>query len=110
MPGLLVVIITISGYFFGAEFVSGHLHNQIAEAMSCDAADQVKGLLIMSLKNKDSLMATIIGLATILIGATAVFAQLQQSLNTIWEVKASTTKSGILTFLKVRLFSFGLII
>jgi membrane protein len=110
LPGLLVVIITISGYFFGAEVVSGHLHRQIAEAMGPDAADQVQGLLIMSLKSKDSLMATIIGLATILIGATAVFAQLQQSLNTIWEVKASTTKSGILTFLKVRLFSFGLII
>jgi membrane protein len=110
LPGLLVVIITISGYFFGAEVVSGHLHNQIAEAMGPDAADQVQGLLIMSLKSKDSLMATIIGLVTILIGATAVFAQLQQSLNTIWEVKVSTTKSGILTFLKVRLFSFGLII
>lgn len=110
LPGLLVVIITIAGSFFGADVVSGHLHNQITEAMGRETADQVQGLLVMSLKSKDSMMATIIGLATILIGATAVFAQLQQSLNTIWEVKASPSKSGIWTFIKVRLFSFGLII
>ncbi len=110
LPGLLVVIITIAGSFFGADVVSGHLHNQITEAMGRETADQVQGLLVMALKSKDSMMATIVGLATILIGATAVFAQLQQSLNTIWEVKASPSKSGIWTFIKVRLFSFGLII
>lgn len=110
LPGLLVVIITIAGSFFGDDVVSGHLHNQITEAMGRETADQVQGLLVMALKSKDSMMATIIGLAIILIGATAVFAQLQQSLNTIWEVKESPSKSGFWTFIKVRLFSFGLII
>ena len=55
-------------------------------------------------------MATIIGLLTILIGATGVFAQFQNSINTIWEVKADKSKSGFLSILKARLFSFGLII
>ncbi len=110
LPGLLVIVITLAGYFFGAEAVSGHLHSQIAEAMGTNTADEIQQMIIMSLKIKDSMWATIIGIATIIIGATAVFVELQKSLNTIWEVKASTTKSGIFTFIKSRLLSLGLIL
>jgi membrane protein len=47
---------------------------------------------------------------TILVGATGVFAQFQKSLNIIWGVKADKSKSGIWSLIKVRLFSFGLIV
>lgn len=110
LPGLLVVVITLAGYFFGADAVSGHLHNQIAKAMGNNTADQVLQMVIMSMKAKDSLLATIIGITTIIIGATAVFVRLQSALNIIWEVKATTSKSGIIIFLKTRLFSLGLIV
>ena len=110
IPGLLVVVITFAGYFFGDDAVSGHLHKQLASVMGSDIADQVQKMIIMSLKSKDSVMATIIGIATIIIGATAVFVELQKTLNNIWEVKASTTKSDFWMFIKTRLFSFGLII
>ena len=110
LPGLLVVVITFAGYFFGADAVSGSLYKQIAVVMGSDTADQVQKILIMSVKSKGSLLATIIGIATIIIGATAVFVELQQLLNIIWEVKASPTKSGFWIFLKTRLFSFGLIV
>ncbi|MEO6133459.1 MAG: YihY/virulence factor BrkB family protein, partial [Saprospiraceae bacterium] len=59
---------------------------------------------------KDSIWATILGIVTIIIGATGVFAQMQKSLNIIWEVKATTKKSGIWTLLRLRLFSFGMIL
>ena len=59
---------------------------------------------------KNSLIASIIGFITIIIGATGVFAQFQKSLNIIWEVKADPKKSGIWTTVRVRLFSFGLIL
>jgi membrane protein len=110
IPGLLIVVITLAGYFFGTDAVSGHLHTQLSAAMGNDIADQVQKMIIMSAKSKDSVWAAIIGITTILIGATAVFVELQQTLNIIWEVKASTTKSGIWIFVKTRLFSFGLII
>ncbi len=110
IPGLLVVAITIAGYFFGDVAVSGHLHKQIAEAVGNNTADQLEGILSMSIQNKDSYWATILGIIVIIIGATTVFVELQKSLNIIWEVKATTKKSGFFTFLKTRLFSFGLIL
>ena len=59
---------------------------------------------------ENSILATIIGVITILVGATGVFAQFQKSLNIIWEVKTNESKSGIWNLVRVRLFSFGLII
>jgi membrane protein len=110
LPGLLVVIVTVAGYFFGADAVSGRLHQQITEAMGKETADQIKEMLAAAGKSKDSWWATIIGIIVIITGATGVFVQLQSELNKIWEVKASPKKSGILIFLRQRLFSFGLII
>jgi membrane protein len=110
LPGLLVVAMALAGYFFGADAVSGHLHRQITEAMGSGTADQVQAMIMMSMKSRNSLWATIIGIAIIIFGATGVFVEFQKSFNIIWEVKASTAKSGIWTFLKTRLFSFGLIL
>jgi membrane protein len=110
IPGLLVVVISIAGYFFGSDVVSGHLHHQIAMAMGVNTANQVQGMLVMSLESKDSMFATIFGLTTIIIGATAVFAQLQKSLNNIWRVESAVPQTGIWVFFKIRLFSFGLIV
>ncbi|MEP7266376.1 MAG: YihY/virulence factor BrkB family protein [Saprospiraceae bacterium] len=110
LPGLLVVVTAIAGYFFGHDAVSGRLHSQIAQAMGTDTADQIQKMVMIASKSKDSVWATIMGIAIILIGATGVFVHLQKTLNTIWEVKAQTTKSEIWLFLKKRIFSFGLII
>ena len=110
LPGLLVVVITLTGYFFGGEAVSSHLHGQIAEALGNNTADQIQEMVNMSMRIKDSIWATTFGVGTIIIGATGVFVELQKSLNIIWEVKATTSKSGIWTVIKTRLFSFGLIL
>jgi membrane protein len=110
LPGLLVLVITIGGYFFGRDALSGHLHSQISGAMGNDTADQVQEMMNKASSSSASIWATIIGIITILFGATGVFVQLQKSLNIIWEVKAQPSKSGIWIFLKARLFSFGLIL
>lgn len=110
LPGLMVVILTSAGYFFGTDEVTKYLHETIADAMGPDTADQVEEMIIHASRSKESIWATIIGIATILIGATGVFVQLQKSLNIIWEVKADPEKSGILKLLRLRLFSFGMIL
>jgi membrane protein len=110
LPGLMVVIVTAAGYFFGAELVNKHIHDTITGMLGTDTADQIQEMIILAMTTKDSIWATIIGIVTILIGATGVFVQVQKSLNIIWEVKAKPGKSGVWTLLKLRLFSFGLIL
>ncbi|HSK13491.1 MAG TPA: YihY/virulence factor BrkB family protein [Phnomibacter sp.] len=110
LPGLLVLIISVSGYFFGNEIVSGHMERQVAAALGRNAASQVQSILTMSMESKGSVWATIIGALTLLVGATGVFVQLQRILNNIWGVEVKPSKSGIWDFFKTRIFSFGLII
>ena len=60
LPGLLVVVISLAGYFFGADAVSGHLHSQISKAMGNETADQIQDMILVAHKSKDSVWATII--------------------------------------------------
>ncbi len=110
LPGLLVLIITMAGYVFGADAISNHLSAQISSIMGEETATQVNEMVALASKSKTSVWATILGVITILVGATGVFAQFQKSLNIIWEVKADEKKSGIWSLLRARLFSFGLIV
>lgn len=110
LPGLLVVIIAIAGYFFGADAVSGKLFSEISQTMGPDTADQIQNMVLFASKSKDSMWATLLGVGIMIFGATRVFIQFQKSLNRIWEVEESKTKSGIWSFLKKRIFSFGLIV
>ena len=110
LPGLLVVVITLAGYFLGDEVISGHLHKQIASAMGNETADSIQKMVLMSMKIKNSPLAAVISVATIIIGATGVFVELQTALNNIWEVKAAPSKSGIWNYIRSRILSFGLII
>ena len=110
LPGLMVVILTLAGYFFGRDAVNNHLASQITSTLGADTSVQIQEMVVKASETKNSIWAAIIGVITIIIGATGVFVQFQKSLNIIWEVKADETKSGILSIVKVRLFSFGLII
>ncbi len=109
MPGLLVLIITVAGYFFGRDAVSQNILGQIAHTMGPDTAEQIKQILENAGKTKATILGSIIGILILMAGATGVFVELQKTLNLIWQVKV-VTKKGILPILKARLFSFGLIL
>ena len=110
LPGLLVVIVTLAGYFFGRDVVNKHITDQITAMLGAETAIQIQNMIVQASRIQNSVWLTVFGLVIIIIGATGVFAQFQQSLNVIWEVKVDTTKSGIWNVIKVRLFSFGLIV
>ncbi len=110
LPGLLVVIVSVAGYFFGQEAVNGQIFGQITTTFGPEIAQQIQDIIVKGTESKNSFWAAIIGLFTIILGATGVFVEFQKSLNTIWGVKVDANKSGILNLLKARLFSFGLII
>ncbi len=109
LPALLVVIITVAGFAFGADAVNGKVLEQVTETMGADTADQIKVMLENANESKGSVWAIIIGSVTILLGAIGVFVQLQKTLNLIWEVEEPKRK-GIWGFLRNRVFSFGLIL
>ena len=110
LPGLLVVIMTLAAYFFGRDAVNDQVARQFTSTMGAETAKQIQDMIIQASRLRNSLIATIIGIITILVGATGVFAEFQKSLNNIWEMKVDTTKSEIWQIIRVRLFSFGLII
>jgi len=97
-------------FFFGRDLVNAHLAEAITSSMGEETAGQIQQMIARSSETKSSFSGAIIGVATLLIGATGVFAQFQKSLNNIWEVKSDESKSGIIQLIKVRLFSFGLIV
>src|ERR1043165_5101365 len=70
LPGLLVVIITVAGLVYGRDVVSEHLSGQITAVMGKDTADQIRQMVNLAIETNASVWATIIGIATILYGAT----------------------------------------
>ncbi|UTA69457.1 YihY/virulence factor BrkB family protein [Emticicia sp. 21SJ11W-3] len=113
IPSLLVIVVAVAGLVFGKEAVQGEISNQVSAAMGADTARQLEDIIAKAGERKSSIVATIIGVISLILGALGVFLQLQTSLNQIWEVKIKPQLKGKEKWLKLakdRLFSFGLII
>lgn len=109
LPGLLVIIITVAGYFYDEKKVTTQITSQIEATVGGDTASDVEQIVEKAGETKSSVIASILGVATLLFGATGVFYQLQQILNKMWEVKPKP-KQKILKLIRDRIFSFGLIL
>jgi membrane protein len=109
LPGLLVIVINVAGYFWGNDVVTEKLTGQIGGILGGDSAQDIQKIVTASSKSEGSTMATILGVATLLFGATGVFYQTQQILNKMWEVKPQP-KQKIFKVVRDRAFSFGLIL
>lgn len=111
LPGLLVIIINIAGFFYDKKEITSQLTNQIQVVMGGDTAKDLESIIAKTTEKKDSVISTILGIVTLLFGATGVFYELQQLLNTMWAVEAKPKKGKkIWLFLRDRIFSFGLIL
>jgi membrane protein len=106
---MLLLIISIVSIFYGKEAFQGELFSQISGLVGKQAAVQVQELIKNAAITNKSNMAAVIGGITLLIGATGVFAEIQDSINYIWSIKSKPQKSW-LQYLKNRLLSFSLII
>lgn len=109
IPGLLVLIISITGYFFGKDAVNENIISQISSTMGADTATSIKEMLTKVSESKSSVVGSVVSVSVLLMGATGVFVELQKSLNDIWHVKMMK-QNGIWLIVKARLFSFGLIV
>jgi membrane protein len=106
---MLLVIISIFSIFFGKDAIQGELFGQISGLVGASAATQLQEILKNAELSNKSGLAAAIGIGTLLVGATGVFAEMQDSINYIWAIK-SKPKKGWLQYLKNRLISFSLIL
>jgi membrane protein len=105
---LLIVLIFLTSVFFGREAIEGEIFGQLKGFVGADSAAQIQEIVKKASLSGKGGMAAIIGVVVLLIGATTVFGEIQDSINTIWGLKAKP-KAGIWKLLKDRLLSFGII-
>ena len=106
---LLVIVLSLSGIFLGEAAVEGKLYGQIRGLIGSEAAKQVQEIIQNIQKTNNSTIGAIIGGIVLVIGATGIFAEIQDSINYIWSLKAKP-KRGFIKLLMNRLLSFSLII
>jgi membrane protein len=109
MAPLLIIIISLSGLFLGQQAAQGKIYTQLAKFIGSNTASQLQEMIKNASLTGKSEIAAVIGIVTLLIGATTVFAQIQDSINFIWGLKPKP-KKGWLKFLKNRFLSFSVII
>ena len=102
---ILLIVIAIAGSVFGQEAAEGQIIGQIQGLVGEDSARAIQGMLTYARRPTGNLLATGLAFITLLIGATTVFAQVQDSLNTIWRVKTKPGM-GIIQILRNRFISF----
>lgn len=109
MAPLLVVVISLCGVFLGREAAEGQVYQQLSGFLGRETAAQLQEIIRnASLEGKSS-VALVVGLVTLLIGATTVFADIQDSINMIWGLKPKP-KRGWLKMLQNRFLSFSVIV
>lgn len=108
LPPLLIIIITLSGIFFGADAVRGEIFGQIKGLVGSDAALQIQETIKNIELSNSNKFATTVGIVVLLIGASGVFAEIQDSINYIWGIKTKP-KRGIIKYIYNRLTSFSMI-
>jgi membrane protein len=107
---LLLIVVSVAGLVFGEEAARGEIQAQLKDLMGDVGAEAVQGLLTSVREPAEGLTATAVGLVLLVVGATTVFAELQDALDRIWGVPERFRKSGWLTLVRARWMAFGMIL
>ncbi|MEO8353882.1 MAG: YhjD/YihY/BrkB family envelope integrity protein, partial [Chthoniobacteraceae bacterium] len=106
---LLIIAITIAGFVLGPEAVKGQLADQLKTYIGSTAAASVQSMVQSAAKPSDGIINGLLGFAALFLGASGIFGQLKDALNTIWEVRLKPG-GGIKGFMRERLLSFGMVL
>jgi membrane protein len=101
---LFILVLALAGVIFGHEAAQGEVFQEISKLIGKNGSESVQSILVAARQPKATLLATIVGFATLFIGANSVFIQLQQALNAIWNIRLKS--SGIRRFFRYRFLSF----
>lgn len=108
MAPLLIMLLFLCTIFLQKEAVEGTVYNQIKGFVGSASAEQVQSMIKTSSKATTTMFTRVIGIVTLLVAATSLFAEIQDSINTIWGVRPKEG-AGIKNFFKTRIISFGII-
>jgi membrane protein len=106
---LLLLLMSLASVFFGEEAIQGKVFGEMKGLIGASAAAQVQEIIKNIQFSGKTNFALVVSIITLVVGATTVFIEIQDSLNIIWKLKAKP-KKGWLAFLKNRLLSSSLII
>jgi len=107
---LLIIVIAVAGLVWGRDAVQGEIVAQLTGLIGQDGAVGVQALIESANKPAKGVIATLISVAVLLVGATTVFAELQSALDRVWDVPPSQKASGLWATLRARLLSLGFIL
>ncbi|MCH4823017.1 YihY/virulence factor BrkB family protein [Gramella lutea] len=107
LPSLLIIIVSIAGYFYGRKAVQGRITGEIGDFIGRDTANAVEAMIENAALNQDSTLTIIFGFSMLIFGATGVFFQLKIAMNNIWNVAAKRT--NFLRLVLDRVISLGMI-
>ena len=106
---MLIVIISLCDIFYGREAIEGTIYQHIQGFVGHDAAVQVQQIIRNATVSRDISWASVIGVCALIFAATGVFAEIQDSINFIWRLKAKP-KKGWLKLITNRVLSFSMVI
>lgn len=111
LPAMLIIVIAVSDIFYGRAAIEGSLYKEIAAFVGTEVALQIQNTIRSAALSKTSFFATMVGVITLLVGATSVFSEIQDSINHIWKLKAKPRKGmGLLKIVFNRLLSFSIVV
>jgi len=106
---MLIIIIWLCGLFLGRDAIEGQMFNEIKSFVGPGAATQVQEIIKNATLSKANVIASVVGIISLIIAATGIFTQIQDSINFIWQLK-SKPKTGIWKLIINRLLSFSMLI
>ena len=107
---LLLIVISVAGLVFGEEAARGAIVGQLQGLMGEQSAQTIESVVEATNKPAKGAIGTIVGILLLLVGATTVFAELQDALDRIWHAPDRKKVSGLWGWLQSRILSFGMIL
>jgi membrane protein len=105
---LLVIAIAVAGLVFGQEAAEGQVSAQMEKLVGPQGGKAIEAMVQSASKPANGITGTVLGIIMLLVGATALFGQLQDALDTIWDVKPKSGR-GFWGFIKDRFLSFTMV-
>ncbi|KAF2406306.1 membrane protein [Pseudomonas antarctica] len=107
---MLLVVMSMAGLLFGEDAARGEIQAQLQNLMGERSAGAVQSLLVSVREPAEGLTATAVGMVLLFVGATSVFAELQNALDRIWQVPEELRKKGWFSVVRARLMAFGMVL